>query len=172
MKHTINLLIIFSLFFMVFNSCIHEKNEQPAALQGLVEKYIEYWNTGKFDGIENILSENFELRMTPQFKPEKGIEAFKESVLYWRTAYPDFLITIDEIIYTNDAAAGRWTITATNTGEGSHPPTGKSVNVPGMSIIHFTDGKIKDEWIASNNYYWLQQLGYTLAAPKVTEEGE
>ncbi|NOX87146.1 MAG: ester cyclase, partial [Chlorobi bacterium] len=70
----------------------------------------------------------------------------------------------------NNAAAARWTITATNTGSGSHPPTGKRIEVPGISIIHFADGKIKDEWIASNNFYWLKQLGFTLVPPSF--EGE
>jgi hypothetical protein len=39
-----------------------------------------------------------------------------------------------------------------------------------VSIVHFTDGKIKDEWIASNNYYCLQQLGFTLVAPSFEKE--
>ena len=34
-----------------------------------------------------------------------------------------------------------------------------------MSILHFKDGKIKDEWIASNNGYWLTQLGFELKSP-------
>jgi predicted ester cyclase len=64
-----------------------------------------------------------------------------------------------------DKIAALWTITATNTDPGSHPLTGKHVEVMGMSIIHFENGKIKDEWIASNDGYWLQQLGFKLAPP-------
>ena len=74
----------------------------------------------------------------------------------------DFHITADELIYAPNAVTARWTIQATNSGPGSHPPTGKTVVVPGISIIHVSDGKITDEWIASNNLYWAEQLGYTL----------
>jgi hypothetical protein len=31
--------------------------------------------------------------------------------------------------------------------------------------FHFVDDKIKDEWIASNNGYWLHQLGFKLVPP-------
>ena len=103
--------------------------------------------------------------MTPKFEAEKGIELFKESVTRLRKAYPDFNIEMNEIVYDIDKAAARWTITATNTGEGSFPPTGKHVEVIGISIVHFENGKIKDEWIASNNIYWLQQLGFSIVPP-------
>ena len=165
MRNLFNLLVTLLLFTSICSSCTREYKEESTEFRHNIDRYIEYWNTGKFDDINNVLSEDFELRMTPQFEPEKGIEAFKEGVLYWRRAYPDFYIIIDEIIYSANAAAIRWTITATNTGSGTHPPTGRSIKVPGMSIIHFSEGKIKDEWIASNNYFWLQQLGYTLVAP-------
>ena len=128
----------------------------------LIGKYVKYWNTGNFEGIEDILHPEFELRMTPTYEAELGIEAFKDGIIKWRTAYPDFNIVENESFYSENKCAIRWTITATNTGKGSMPPTGKQVNVMGMSIFHFQDGKIKDEWIASNNLLWLQQIGFTL----------
>ena len=33
---------------------------------------------------------------------------------------------------------------------GTHPSTGKHIKVMGISIIHFEESKIRDEWIASN----------------------
>lgn len=136
------------------------KNYQP-----LLDQYLRYWNSGQFKNIEAVLHPEFELRMTPVYEPEKGIDRFKEGVLFWRKAYPDFKVLVDEFIWSENAVTIRWTITASNTGEGMHPPTGKSVKVPGMSIIHFRDGKISDEWIASNNGYWMKQLGFTLIPP-------
>jgi predicted ester cyclase len=131
----------------------------------MVERFVEYWNTGDFDGIEEVLHPDFSLRMTPKFEALTGIESFKNEVLQWRTSYPDFRVTLDETIYADSAVISRWTITGMNTGLGQHPPTGMSVDVPGMSIIHIKDGKILDEWIAGNNLLWLRQLGYTLVPP-------
>ncbi|NOY36855.1 MAG: ester cyclase [Chlorobi bacterium] len=170
MKYQFKVLAIIFLLASMMSSCSTEQKDKSTGFKQQFEKYVEFWNTGQFDNINDILSEDFELRMTPQFESEKGIDTFMENVTNWRKAYPDFHLRIDEIIYSNNAAAVRWTITATNTGSGSHPPTGKRIEVPGISIVHFTDGKIKDEWIASNDYYWLKQLGFTLVAPSF--EGE
>ncbi len=132
-------------------------NPSPEKTRSLIEKYVGYWNTGDFQGIEEVLHPDFEIRMTPDFKPEKGIETFKKNVVKWRTTYPDFHIDVNEWIFANDKFAGLWTITATH--------TGKHINVTGMSIIHFQEGKIKDEWIASNNLLWMTQLGYKIIPP-------
>ncbi|MEJ2049704.1 MAG: ester cyclase [Calditrichota bacterium] len=154
--------ILFTLLVSQFN-CTTEKSS--AEYQPLIDAYLSFWNTGNFDGIDQVLPPDFELRMTPKFEPEKGIETFKQELIKLRTAYPDFHITVDESFFDTDKFAVRWTITGTNTGTGSHPPTGKAINVSGISIIHFQNGKIKDEWIASNNLYWLEQLGYKLESP-------
>jgi predicted ester cyclase len=159
MKATCILGSVFILVILMFTACSQSTSETEYGWQ--MDQYLKYWNTGDFTGIETVLHPEFELRMTPKYEAKIGIEAFKADVAYWRQAYPDFTIKEDEVIWGKNAAAVRWTITATNTGEGQSPPTGKQVIVPGMSILHFSDGKIKDEWIASNNGYWMEQLGYT-----------
>lgn len=80
----------------------------------LIEKYVEFWNTGSFNEIETILHPDFELRTTPKFEAETGIAAFKESISKTRESYPDFHITIEEVVYGNNIAAGLWTIHATS----------------------------------------------------------
>jgi steroid delta-isomerase-like uncharacterized protein len=163
MKSTTILVVTILSIATVFISCKCQNTDQLN--KRLINQYVKYWNTGEFDSIEDVLSKDFELRSSPKFEPEVGIETFKENILSLRKAYPDFHLAIDEAIYSSNAAAGRWTITATNTRSGSNPEASKNINVSGMSIFHFSEGKIKDEWIANNNYYWLQQLGYTFTAP-------
>lgn len=142
------------------------RTPDPAAeLKPVLDRYIEIWNTGNLQGVEQILHPEFELRMTPEFEPETGIELLKESIAKYRTAYPDFHIDVDELFFAQDVAAARWTITATHSGPGWIPPTGKTVKVPGISIFHFEEGKLKDEWVAGNNGYWLDQIGFTLVPP-------
>ncbi len=162
-----SLLLLVSIL-MIMNNC--QRQDPSAEFKPLIDKYVGYWNTGNFEGIEDVLDPDFELRMTPKFEPELGIDTFKTSILKLREAYPDFKIVINEIIYDVDKAAALWTITATNTGPGRHPPTGKKIVVTGISIVHFKDGKIKDEWIAGNNGYWLTQLGFKLVPPENIKE--
>ncbi len=163
MKSTVMLLVTILSIATIFISC-KCKNESQLH-ERLTDQYVKYWNTGEFDGIENILSKDFEFRSTPKFEPETGIETFKEKVLSLRKAYPDWHLVIDEAFYSANAVAGRYTITATNTKSDSNSQTSKSIKVSGISILHFSEGKIKDEWVANNHYYWLQQLGYAFVAP-------
>lgn len=154
------IVILLPIFFFSCNKVNYEKDYSR-----LITKYTAYWNTGQFEGIEDVLHEEFEMKMTPKYESEIGIDLFKENVTKWRTAYPDFQIEEKEIFYTEKQAGLIWVITATNTGEGWHPPTNKAIKIMGMSIIHFKDGKIKDEWIASNNGYWMHQLGFKIISP-------
>ncbi len=131
----------------------------------LTNRYVHFWNTGKFDGIEEVLHPDFELRMSPEFLPEQGRENFMKAVERWRTAYPDFKITVHELVYDAGKIAARWTVTATNTGPGINPPTGRHVEVMGLSIFHIEGGMLRDEWIAGNDYLWMKQLGFTFVPP-------
>jgi ketosteroid isomerase-like protein len=151
-----SLLLLFSLLITV--GC--NQKDTSTTMMPQVDKLLTFWNTGNFEGIEDVLCEDFEIRMSPLFEPEKGIDAFKESVLSTRKSYPDFRITIDETLFSGTAGAGRWTIHATSR-------TGKAINIPGMSILHFKDGKIKDEWISNNDLLWLKQLNYNISPPAV-----
>lgn len=158
-----NILTVVVVFLLVL-SCTKQSSVEYQKM--LVDTYVKYWNTGDFNGIEDILHPEFELLTTPKYNANIGIEKFKETVTKWRTAYPDFNISLDEEIYGDNKGAVRWTIVATHTGQGNMPPTGKRVKVKGISLFHIVDGKIKDEWIAGNNLHWLRQLGFTLAPPK------
>jgi hypothetical protein len=134
-------------------------------LRPLVEKYIHAWNTGDFKELDEVVSPRFELRMTPRFNPVKGIDSLRNAITSWHTAYPDFTMTPDEILYAKDGATVRWTIHATITDQESQPPVTKSIVVPGISILHFSGGRIIDEWISSNELYWFEQLGFTIVPP-------
>jgi steroid delta-isomerase-like uncharacterized protein len=151
------------IFFSIIISCSDENTDTSTEFEQQINKYVEFWNTGQFEGIQSILSEDFEIRSTPQFEPAKGIDTFKKSILNIRESYPDFHITVDEIILSSNAAAARWTIQASS-------PSGKKISVKGMSIVHFVDGKIKDEWISNNDLSWLKQLDYVIVPPSIDKE--
>lgn len=136
--------------------------ESSERIKPHLDTYLRAWNTGDFKGLEEAVSGQFELRMSPLFEPVRSLDSLKYSITSLRAAYPDLHITVEEAIYAPDAITVRWTFRGTNSGPGQQPPTGKAVNVPGMSILHVSAGKLTDEWIAGNDLYWSEQLGYTL----------
>ncbi|MGA9119077.1 MAG: ester cyclase [Bacteroidota bacterium] len=148
--------------FLSFAGC--GQPDPSEHLKPLVDTYMRAWNTGDFNGLEEAVSSQIELRMSPRFDVVRSLDSLKSSIAHWRTAYPDFQITPDEVIYAPNAVSVRWTIRATNSGPGPQPPTGKAIVVQGMSIIHVSAGKIVDVWVSSNDLSWAEQLGYTLAS--------
>ena len=163
MKNQFKLLAAALLFISVICSCSNEKKDASTDFELKIDQYVEYWNSGQFDDINNLLSDDFEIRSTPQFEPEKGIDTFMETVLNVRKSYPDFHITVEEVFYTANAAAARWSIQASS-------KTGKKMNIMGMSILHFVDGKIKDEWISNNDLQWLKERDYIIMPPSTDME--
>lgn len=163
MKKQFKAIAIIILIASMMSSCSREQKDPSTEFKLQIDKYVEFWNTGEFDGINDLLSEDFELRVTPQFEPETGINTFMETVLNVRKSYPGFHITEEEILYSANAVTARWTIQATS-------KTGKEMNIMGMSILHFVDGKIKDEWISNNDLQWLKQLDYIIMPPSTDKE--
>jgi steroid delta-isomerase-like uncharacterized protein len=137
----------------------------PTRAQQTLDQYIAYWNTGKFDDIEKVMAEDFELIESPGFEPRQGIDYFKKMISNTRITYPDFRLEINETVYEKDKVALIWTVTGTNKGPGEIPPTGRTIKGKSISVIHFRDGKIKDEWLGNNNLMWLMQLGYKVVPP-------
>jgi predicted ester cyclase len=98
----------------------------------------------------------------PPFPDVEGLEAFKEFVTSVRAAYPDFKMTIQEVIVEEDTVASRWTWTGTHTGQGKLipvPPTGKQVLGTGATFVRNEGGRIVEEWERQDWLGFLQQLG-------------
>ncbi|MFH1119418.1 MAG: ester cyclase [Bacteroidota bacterium] len=132
--------------------------------QANLDKYLSFWNTGNFDGIDEVLTTDYEYIASPNYEPKKGIEAFKKEVSETRSSYPDFKVVIIEKLANKDGIAIIWSITGTRSDNASIKLNGK-----GISIIHFADNKIKDEWLANNNLLWLRQIGYSITPPAPAE---
>jgi predicted ester cyclase len=160
----ITLSIALSVAMIFLSSC--GKKGIPTDLKIKLDKYIEYWNTGQFKGIDNVLCADYEMKESPNYEPQKGIDLFEKNITRIKTMYPDFHLTVDEMVYENDKIALIWSILATNTGPGWVQPTGKILKGKGISLIHLKNGKIKDEWLANNNILWMTQLGFTFIPPK------
>ncbi len=99
--------------------------------------------------------------------PEVKLIANKENVASIRTMFPDFNVTMDELIIAGDYAVMRWTATGTDTGTSDDMlPTGKEVKFSGASILHIVAGKSIETWQYYNNAAILIQLGYTITPPE------
>jgi steroid delta-isomerase-like uncharacterized protein len=90
----------------------------------------------------------------------QGLEAYKQNILMYITAFPDLHFTIENMIAEGDFVAVRHTARGTHQGNFMGiPPMGKQVTVTGMLIARVAHGKIIEEWGNTDWLGLLQQLG-------------
>ncbi len=127
----------------------------------LVRRFIdEVFNTGNFDAVDEILAPEYVHHDPTTQEFGSGMEGFKRLIDYYRGAFPDLEISIDDQIGAGDRVVNRWTGRGTHQGElMGIPATGRPVSADGISIHRIVDGRIAETW---NNYDALgmmRQLG-------------
>ena len=94
-----------------------------------------------------------------------GVEGFKAARTRRNLAFPDWTVTVDDIIAEGDKVVARATGQGTHRGEYMGiPPTGKVVKVSWIAIYRVTNGKLAEHWQNIDELGLRQQLGATLTA--------
>jgi len=121
-------------------------------------RLIEGLNQGNMNVLDELMVLNFvdhEASTTMQ-----GLEAFKQFVSAYLTAFPDLHFTIEDQIAEEDKTTLRYTARGTHRGElMGIPPTGKQVTVTGIFITRWANGKAEESWLNFDALGMLQQLG-------------
>lgn len=91
----------------------------------------------------------------------RGYEEVRNFVSMYKTAFPDLHVTVEDAIVQGDKVVTRYTVRGTHQGEIEEfgPPTGRQVELEGITIHRIEDGKIVEEWERYDNLGILQQLG-------------
>ena len=90
-----------------------------------------------------------------------GLEEARQFVTMYKTAFPDLNVTVEDVISEGDNVVTRYTIRGTHQGEIEEfgPPTGRQMELQGITVHRIADGKIVEEWERYDNLSLLQQLG-------------
>jgi steroid delta-isomerase-like uncharacterized protein len=89
-----------------------------------------------------------------------GPEGFKETITWFRTAFPDLYWTVEDLFASEDRVTIRVIARGTHKGElMGIAPTGKSVTVNAIAIYRVAEGKIADAWVSRDLLGLLQQIG-------------
>jgi hypothetical protein len=159
------------LFILQLSTSCQKQKDYKTTINPILDRFVEVWNTGNLEQLDAVMSPEFELRMTPDFIPKIGRELLEEEIINMRKAFPDFNLDVTEKLFVGDSAVViKWTLTGTNTGESSMPPTGNKVNISGFSVIFFSDTLITGEWIAFSDLLWVRQLGFSIVPPEFPEQ--
>ncbi len=121
----------------------------------------EAWNKGNLDSLDELHSASY-VEHRPPLPDVTGLDAFKQMVAGAHQTFPDFHITIDELILEGDKLAVRFSWTGTHLGQSQNfpvPPTGKQLIVTGSHILHLEGGNLIEGWQHADNLGLFQQLG-------------
>jgi steroid delta-isomerase-like uncharacterized protein len=121
--------------------------------------YAEIWNKGNLDAVADLLSGDFvDHAAPPGFPP--GQEGAKQVFMMYRGAFPDFHLSVEDVIAEGDKVVARWVTQGTHQGElMGIPPTGKRVTVTGIDEFRIAGGKIAEHWAEFDMLGLMQQLG-------------
>jgi steroid delta-isomerase-like uncharacterized protein len=117
-------------------------------------------NQRNVDVAEEIYASDFVGHDPTMPEEVRGVEGRKEFYSMYLIAFPDAQITIEDQLAEGDTVATRWTGRGTHQGElMGVPPSGKRVEVAGVTISRIEGGKIVEDWDSYDNLTTLQQLG-------------
>ncbi|MBI4408652.1 MAG: ester cyclase [Gemmatimonadetes bacterium] len=124
----------------------------------VLERAREQWNLGNLEGYLELYDESCTVHGPPGIPPGKAsVRAFYQAFM---AAFPGNQLGFDEVLAHGDRILSRFTVRGTQHGEFQGiPPTGKSVEVTGMTILRFAGGKCVERWNQADFLGMLQQLG-------------
>jgi steroid delta-isomerase-like uncharacterized protein len=136
--------------------------QNKALVRRLMEEVINQGNTSLVD--ELFAPDFVEHEELPPGIPS-GIEAVKTLFTMFHSAFPDFQVTVDDLIAEGDKVVVRSTWSGTHKGEFMGiPPSGQSVSFGVYDIIRMAGGKVVEHWGQMDNMGLMQQLGVVPAA--------
>lgn len=131
--------------------------------KALVRRLIEVvWNQGNLSIFDELYAPNF-IFHDPGLPHVRTREEDKQWIAGILKSFPDFHITIEDVIAEGDQVVVRMTGRGTNTGDllapGPRSATGKQVTITGMAIARIFNDQFVEFWHQVDWLGLFQQLG-------------
>ena len=120
--------------------------------------FEEALNKGNMAVVDEVIDTNY-VSESPQGLVE-GTEAVKQGFANLRTAFPDIAFTVEDMIAEDEKVVSRITCGGTHNGNFMGiAPTGNKMNINGIIITRWVDGKEVEAWEVIDMLGMMQQLG-------------
>lgn len=139
--------------------CTREAAESPdvARNMAIIRAYVDAANRGDASYLDEYLAPDYVYHGAGGDMDADGFKAFHAMVL---SAFPGLTFGIEDMIAAGDKVVTRWSLHGVQNGEFQGiAPTGREVNVSGIIITRFANGKAVEEWEEANLLGMMQQLG-------------
>lgn len=128
--------------------------------QQAIAKYLEAWNTGNLDALDEVFSPDVIFHAPPY--PDMDLAGVKQYIAGMRAGYPDIRVWDEETLFDGDKTSCRYALQGTFTGHtpmAPVPPTGMQASAIGCSLFHWKDGKTVEAWTCGDVLGFLQKSG-------------
>lgn len=129
----------------------------------LVKAYVKMWNEREYSKISDIVSESF-VMYDPgapggEVHGPDGLEEFMRGLV---TGFPDFQVTIIDMLSSENLVMYEANLAGTHDGEfAGAPPTGREFDLRAMEKFHITDGNVREHRVYFDQQELFEQLGLT-----------
>jgi predicted ester cyclase len=136
--------------------------DQTAANAALLTTYFADINAHDVASLKDVIAGNYVQRDAGQ---GQGLAGMQAAYQHYFQMFPDFHMTLEDSVITNDKIVARFRITATHDhpvqlGPNApvFPPTGKKLAWQGISIWRVADGKFVEHWDVDDLLGAAQQM--------------
>jgi steroid delta-isomerase-like uncharacterized protein len=121
----------------------------------------EAFGQGKVEVVDEVLHPDFVCWDPNSETGEiRGAQTIKGEIEYFRNAVPDLTYTVEDQIAEGDKVVTRYTARGTHQGEFfGIAGTGKPIEMTGISIDRFEEGKLVEEWPEYDLLGAMRQVG-------------
>jgi predicted ester cyclase len=130
----------------------------------LALRIVESFNRGDLTSLDELITPNatgHDVDSAEQLGlPIEGSESAKQFITMFRNAFSDLSFEVEQVVAEGELVAVRAVMTATHDGQFMGlAPTGRRVQVPGVDILRFADGRVVEHWGLWDRMAMMQQLG-------------
>ncbi len=129
--------------------------------RAIVRRFVEEVQSGgDIDAIDELCSPEFINHTAPPGVPS-NCEGIKQVMAMFRQAFPDSHFAVEDMVAEGDKVVVRFRGRGTHQGETEAfgPPTGKRMEITGITIKRLSEGKIVEAWTNFDALGMMQQLG-------------
>jgi predicted ester cyclase/ketosteroid isomerase-like protein len=109
-----------------------------ASHEDAIRTFYSVYNTKEYDRLDAVLAPNFRRQGSDNTSTD-GVAEFKAYVQQLHASYPDLRIEVRETVLSGDTGTTHWDLTGTDSETGGH------VEISGMSLLRFQNGRIVEQ---------------------------
>lgn len=155
-------LVISSRVFAQDNKDTYQTGTAPdrETIRTMVMSTYDAFSNDNYDKLGIYIDANY-IEHSPSPGQAQGLTGLIDFFKTLRTAYPDYKMTVKDVVIDGNKVSVLFNFKGTNTGEMmGMKPTGKSVDVDGLDLMYVNNsGKATEHWGYIDTDKMMQQLG-------------